>query len=293
MTEPQINRYRILENPAGVYRHPGLGRHVNHDARSRRYPFRTGLATLTATFHERHVPIFDQGDLGSCTGNAGLGILATGPYWADLSAEQQTHGLAGRRYTWDEDGAKQLYSDLTADDGFDGEWPPDDTGSDGLTVGKEFVKRGVLPGYQHTFDLNGALAALMKFPLLVGTQWLDNMFNPDSSGRIIASGPVDGGHEWIVDEYVPANGVSHAGNVLGSAACVGGTTSWGTSFGVSGRFYLKVSDFGHLLVADGDVMVLTPPTAPAPTPDPEPTPGFPTAQSVADGVRGYLTGLGL
>ncbi|MFC4587824.1 hypothetical protein [Sphaerisporangium corydalis] len=30
---------------------------------------------------ERALPILDQGDLGSCTGNAAAGALGTAPYW--------------------------------------------------------------------------------------------------------------------------------------------------------------------------------------------------------------------
>lgn len=289
-TGPRPDNYTVLKPGAG---HFSLGRHVNHDPQSRRYPFRAAAATLAAVYHERHVPIFDQGQLGSCTGNAGLGILATGPYWNDLSVGQQGGGLAGGRYTWDEDGAKQLYSDVTADDDFPGQWPPSDTGSDGLSVGKELVKRGVILGYQHTFDLTSALAALQQFPLLVGTVWTDRMFYPDALGRIGISGPVDGGHEWIVDEFVPPGYISRGGSVLSTIeACIGGTTSWSAAFGVAGRFYLTTTNFGKLLKQDGDVMVLTPPTAPAPTPEPVPGEG-PTAADVAAKVRQLLTDLGL
>lgn len=297
MTQPETLIYPIQRGPQFVdkpgFGPVGLGRHVNHDPRSRRYPFRVGLAQLAAVYHERHIPIFDQGQLGSCTCNAGLGILATGPYWAAWSAIGRTSGPIDR-YPWNEGGAKQLYSDVTADDDFDGQWPPTDTGSDGLSVGKELVKRGVIPGYQHTFDLNSALAALMTFPLLVGTVWTDQMFYPDSTtGLITPSGPVDGGHEWIVDEYVPAGATSTAGNPLSSrAACIGGTTSWGAGFGKAGRFYMTAANFGKLLKQDGDVMVLTAPTAPAPIPDPEPGTGQ-TAADVAAKVRQLLTDLGL
>ena len=86
MTNPVRKHYHIEPETDRVIRRPdgtlfALGRHVNHDPRSRRFAFRAQQATLAPVFHERHVPIFDQGSLGSCTGNAALGILATGPYW--------------------------------------------------------------------------------------------------------------------------------------------------------------------------------------------------------------------
>src|SRR5690349_3550882 len=68
---------------------PRLGRHVNHDPRSRRFPVRTAPVPLRTVEHERHVGVFQQGDLGSCTGNAALGCMATGPFWDALTDWQR------------------------------------------------------------------------------------------------------------------------------------------------------------------------------------------------------------
>lgn len=291
MTQPRANRFHILTIIGHQYHdHPtrrfGLGRHVNHDPRSRAYAFRTPTTQLVWTFHERHVPIFDQGDLGSCEGNATLGIQATGPYWDALQMIEQQTGLGGR-YSWDEDGARQMYSDITADDDIDGQWPPADTGSDGLSAAKECVKRGLIPGYQHTFSAKDALAALQHFPLLMGTAWTDAMFDPDGYGRIEPHGQVAGGHAWILDEYVPAGAPAKTGAILSKTeAFTGGTTSWGTGFGAQGRFYLSVKNLTTLLNDDGDVIVLTPRTAPAP--EPTPAPVTDTEHALAVVMRAWL-----
>jgi hypothetical protein len=243
---------------------PGLGRHVNHDPRSARFPYVRGTGSAyrpPAVFHPRHVPIFDQGQLGSCTANAGLGLMATGPFWDALCAVTQTPNPSGAGpYPFTEDGAVALYENITANDPFDGQYPPDDTGSDGLSMAQALQRAGIIPGYQHTFTLADALKALADYPLAVGTVWTEQMFSPNGSGLIHYTGAAVGGHEWIVDQYVPEHD------------WIGGTTSWGATFGVNGRFYLTVADFGKLLANDGDVTVLTPPTAPAPTPVPDPTP---------------------
>ena len=51
--------------------------------------------------------------------------------------------------------------------------------------------------------------------------------------------------------------------------------SWGTSWGLAGRFYLTFNDLGTLLNQQGDVTVLvkgaTPTPSPAPTTDPDVT----------------------
>src|SRR5262245_50700699 len=60
---------------------PRLRRHVHHDSESRRYAFDTAGLTLVSTKHQRRIPVLDQGQLGSCTGNAGVGCLGTDPYY--------------------------------------------------------------------------------------------------------------------------------------------------------------------------------------------------------------------
>lgn len=291
----------------------GLGRHVNHDPNSRRYTAAPTAAPTTPVFWTRQVPIFDQGQLGSCTANAGLGILGTEPYYSALNrmglldaagrillrestASDHYWAQADGRIPFTEEGAVGLYHEITENDPFDGTYPPDDTGSDGLSTAKAATALGLIPGYEHTFTPQAAIARLSAGPLLVGTVWTEGMFNPTSNGLISPTGPIAGGHEWIADEYVPKGARAYAGGVA-VKDLVGGTTSWGRSFGIGGRFYLTAVDFATLLANDGDVIVLTPPTAPAPVPTP-PAPA-PTADpkaiaaAVRKAVNDALAGFGL
>lgn len=237
-----------------------LGRHIHHDPRSRRFPYIRGAALSVPTvMHPRNIPIFDQGDMGRCTAEASLGILGHTPYWESLcQAVGTSHPTGAGPYSFDVEGRVALYHDITGNDPFDGQWPPDDTGSDGLSAAKTLQAAGIIPGYQHTFSAADALAALKDFPLLVGTNWSESMFYPNPQG-LVRYDPrgVVGGHEWIVDQ------------ATGDTGMVGGTTSWGTSFGKNGRFYLSVLDFARLLADDGDVIVLSPPTAAPPVPAPD------------------------
>jgi hypothetical protein len=226
-----------------------LGRHVHHDSESRRYAFPTAGLSIAAVRHQRHVPIFDQGQLGSCTGNAAVGCLATGPFYGTLTNPV---------YSEDEAGAVACYSAATRIDGYGGEYPPTDTGSDGLTVAKVLQQAGEIAGYQHTFSLDDALKALQTVPLITGVDWYADMFNPSSEGLLSVSGQYAGGHEIVVDEYDPVRG------------WVGFTNSWGAGWGAGGRFYLQAEDWGRLLAQQGDVTVFVPATQPAPQPTPEP-----------------------
>jgi hypothetical protein len=95
-----------------------LGRHVRHDPRSVAYRV-ARTATPETVIWERKIPILDQGDLGSCTGNATVGVLGTEPYFSLLSADQQA--------SLSEDLAVAIYSGGTQRDTFPGVYPPEDT----------------------------------------------------------------------------------------------------------------------------------------------------------------------
>lgn len=235
---------------------PRLGRHVHHDSRSKAYPHPTvdDPTTLTSVRHERNIPILDQGQVGSCTGNAATGCMGTAEFWfagqADLS---DVDAQIDERY------ALGVYSDAETIDG-DGPYPPNDYGSTGLSVAKVLKNRGLISGYTHAFDLNAALNALANQPVIIGIPWHADMFNPASDGRLSIGGPVEGGHEIVLDELDVENERVWLSN------------SWGESWGVEGRAYLAWKDFGALLADDGDCTVFTPLSQPAPTPQPEPEP---------------------
>jgi hypothetical protein len=229
---------------------PRLGRSINHDSESRRYAYPARTQTLVTVRHRRWIDVLDQGDLGSCTGNAGIGCLGTDPFYKTLPASPT--------FSEDELGARGLYSAASQADPYPGEWPPDDTGSDGLTIAKVLAAAGMIAGYRHAFSLDAALAALQEQPVITGVNWHEGMYQPDPTGLVHPTGPVAGGHEFVADAYDADRGL------------VGFTNSWGTSWGLEGRFYLQAEDWGTLLGEQGDVTVFVPLTQPAPTPTPAP-----------------------
>ena len=211
-----------------------LGRHLDaadrHDPRNLQYPAETAT-TLHAVDWTRTGGPFDQGQLGSCTGNALAGWMNTAPEYkapAPLKTEAD---------------AVRLYSAGTRLDSYPGTYPPTDTGCDGQSVCKAAMKDGEITGYTHAFGIDQVLGALMLSPLIVGTEWLRNMFNPDTNGLLKVSGAVQGGHEYELVAYDP------------STKLLGFYNSWGASWGVGGRFWIKQTDFAHLLAAGGDATV--------------------------------------
>jgi hypothetical protein len=234
----------------------GLGRLVEHDERSRRYAFDATNVTLVSIQHQRHIPVLNQGDLGSCTGNAMTGLLGTEPFFATLPAGT----LSDSDASGDEKVAIELYSEATSLDSYPGNYPPTDTGSSGIAVAKAAKGKGWINGYQHSFDLQTALAALAVTPVIIGIHWYQGFDTPKSDGELTIAGSVRGGHEIVLDQLDVEN------------KRVWLTNSWGTSFGVNGRAFFSWDTFQTLLSDQGDVTIPVPVTSPVPTPTPVPTP---------------------
>lgn len=229
---------------------PRLGRHIEHDPRSRAFAYRApATLELVSVRHERFIPVLDQGNLGSCTGNTALGGMGTAPHYPLLDDIVTD---------WSQDEAVRIYSEATAIDEWDGAWPPEDTGSSGLAVAKVLKGRGWISGYQHTFSLEDMKAALQETPVFLGINWYENFFNPAFDGEISigTNDFVAGGHEIVVDE------------IDMEKQRFGFTNSWGPWWGVNGRGYISFALMARLLSEQGDVVVPVAISEPAPTPDP-------------------------
>ena len=214
-----------------------LGRIKEHDSRSLAFGFDTTGIIIKDVTHARYIPILNQGQLSSCTGNAGIGAISSAPF----------DNIDNKVYSRDENGALKLYGDAEKIDGGAG-YPPEDVGSSGLSIAKALSNAGLISGYQHTFTLFDALKALTVYPIIVGVSWYSDMFNPDADGRVHPTGTVEGGHEIQAYRIDCENGRVWFHN------------SWGNSWGVNGDFYITWADFAILLNQGGDVMVLLPVT---------------------------------
>lgn len=226
-----------------------LGRHVNHDPRSFGFEFQAMPRKLTNVLWPRSTPILDQGNLGSCTGNAMTGALATGPVFT---------GLPARYPALDEAEAVHLYSQATVLDPYPGTYPPTDTGSDGVSVAQAASNAYLVAGYTHTFDLATALQAIMTGPVIIGLNWYSSFDNPGADGRvsITSNAYVRGGHEVLVRGLSADNSELLLDN------------SWSSDWGNEGSFIFSFDTFERLLSEDGDCTVPTPAMSPKPVPVP-------------------------
>lgn len=96
------------------------------------------------------------------------------------------------------------YRSNTRIDPFPGIWEPDDTGSSSLAACKSAQLSN--DGGEYRFDFRGAdgvvngICADRRVQNL-GTWWTEDMFYPDSQGRIEPTGARVGGHQYIARAY--------------------------------------------------------------------------------------------
>ena len=209
-----------------------LGRHVEHDPRSLAYalPITAPIAPLRTILHRSYGLPFDQGNLGSCTGNAMAGAVNSLPLHK-----------TGARVLKEAD-AVDLYSTATRLDAFPGAYPPTDTGSSGLAVAKAAKQKGLIKSYWHAFSMPQILAAIQLRPVIIGIPWYERMFDPTHDGFVRIGGEVAGGHEVLIRGYVAARN-----------PYLLGMNSWGYEWGpLGGAFKMFVNDLVQLIYQDGD-----------------------------------------
>lgn len=227
-----------------------LGRHVRHDSRSLNYLVKADGTVATARW-DRVIPVLDQGQVGSCTGNAATGALGTSPDYTPLEARPS--GVVLTEAT-----ALAIYSAAETLDG-NGPYPPNDDGPSGLSVAKVCLTEKLISGYTHITSIAAAQTAIQTGPFIIGSDWYTGMDTPNADGIVTATGTVRGGHEY---ECIGYNATTDLWELV---------NSWGTSYGLAGHFFYSTATFKALLAAQGDATVLLPLTAPAPVPPPAPS----------------------
>lgn len=214
-----------------------LGRHVDHDPRNRDYPAVTAKTPdlpLATKVWARH-GVFNQGDIGACTGFALTGVAATAPFNRGMS---YTHTAA-----------ITIYEQATRLDNIDGAYKPDDTGSTGLAACKAAVAHGFAKGYKWGFGVGDLVRIVATIgPAAVGTNWHEDMDEPDRDGFVRPTGPVRGGHEYEV--------IGYHHQIRPYFELV---NSWGPTWPtpkLDGRFFMFVDDMTQLLKEGGDCVTL-------------------------------------
>jgi Papain family cysteine protease len=77
-------------------------------------------------------------------------------------------------------------------------------------------------------------------PVVMGTTWTNNMFNPDANGYVRPTGPAAGGHCYLMLDKIDEEDAYLFQN------------SWGSGWGLAGRFKMKRRDVARLLADQGE-----------------------------------------
>jgi hypothetical protein len=208
---------------------PRLDRLVQFDERSREYPIRELLqAKKPRSYTWQCNSWLDQGQEGACVGFAWAHELAARP-----SAQK---GIFN-------DTALAIYKQAKKLD----QWIGENYNGTSIIAGIRAVQQffpAAITEYRWGFGLNDLILTLgYHGPVVLGINWYQDMYRPDSSGFIRVSGGIAGGHAIL------ARGVNikHKRIVLHN--------SWGQDWGINGDCYVTFDDMDRLLHEDGEACV--------------------------------------
>lgn len=228
---------------------PDFGRRLLHDPKSREHasPARKAARNVNVR-HAMNAAHVDQFYLSGCVGFGGTNWLNT--VYAQ-TCRRKMNGVTRQRfdgrYLGNDNGIRN-YHEATLRDPFEGEYPPTDEGSSAVGLMKWWQSAGVISAYHWTFTFDAFLAALQAQPVLVGTNWYDDMMSTGADGVVhsSASGP-GGGHEYLATE------------IDWGRRLIGYEQSWGEhppGFGIQGRFFIPMDLAEELIIhQQGDVAV--------------------------------------
>lgn len=215
---------------------PRLGRLKHQDPRSRNFRASLGLpdelVTKTWRLDERN----DQGDSAACVGFGTGHRLAAEP--------RQKRGI-------DNEFSFALYRAAQKIDPWEGE---DYEGTSVLAGIQAAANLGHIARYDWCFSVDDICRAVAyKGPVVVGTEWLDSMYEPRPSGLLEISGGSDGGHCYMIRGLLlsPRIGEGRIGPVFRI------TNSWGPGWSHNGEAFIKVEDFERHLMPGADAVVPT------------------------------------
>ncbi len=170
----------------------------------------------------------DQGNYGTCVGNG----------WAQWGNTLPIDD------NFSEKDARAIYYEATVIDGQPDNPDAPGGGQQGSSVhsgAKAMLNRKRISAYAWAANVDEICQwLLIKGPVTVGTDWMNDMFNPDANGFVKPTGKLAGGHCFLALGYNPETQAIKFQN------------SWGTSWGQNGYFFMSKSDFIKLFSNQGE-----------------------------------------
>lgn len=206
---------------------PRLDRIPQTDSRNRLFLVRDTIETQTQRPYTWFVDKrLDQGWEGACVGFA---------HTHNANARPAPFGGATDEY------ARGVYEEAKEVDEWEGS---DYEGTSVLAGAKVMQSRGFFKEYRWAYTIDDLILAIgHRGPAIMGTDWLEGMYDPDSDGFLRPYGYVAGGHAWLV------NGVNIKGKYFKMV------NSWGPSWGDNGTAKVSFEDMERLLYLNGEACI--------------------------------------
>jgi len=181
---------------------PHLGRR-HYRAPGRAMPTETSATVCSRFWNPLNWTPLNQGDTGSCTGNAGVGVISTTPYTSDAHDNETDARLAYQGGTCVDNGCSIPCTCSSCPAAFCPATNANDNGSNGSSVMTWMQNAGWVKGYTTADTTTQLIACLQTGPAVIGIDWYNSMFLTDKTGTlpVTVSSGLAGGHEIRVVGY--------------------------------------------------------------------------------------------
>ena len=219
-----------------------LGRIYIPDERDGQYPMRRLLDSVevekkTFKYWCPNMWWGDQGNTPQCVAYSWAHWLAAGPLTQPASRKfhQNDTGepfVPANLYKW----AQEV-----------DEWPGTDYDGTSVRAGAKVLKNyNFISAYHWAQNIDDVVNALLYLgPVVVGTNWLYDVFFPNEEGVITATGSIQGGHAYLLDGINIKKGLIRIKN------------SWGKDWAHHGFAYIYIDDLANLLQENGEACIAT------------------------------------
>lgn len=200
----------------------GLGRLPAADERDAQFRMASPPLTLPAYRYYSTGPVLDQGAYPYCVGYA----------WRQWLSSALLKTKTGPT-------APTIYSEAQKVD----EWPGEDYGGTSVRGGAKVLQTlGHISNYVWAWDALTVKNFILsgQGTTVVGSNWYEDMFTPNQDGFLTPTGPLVGGHAYLIVGFSQDRNAFRMIN------------SWGRVWGESGRAWVRYEDLQLLISQDGE-----------------------------------------